>query len=336
MAPPDRSDVPRDYAPLEEAKLAIQDAAIKSRLLPNAERLVSWLEWLLHPEEHEYDRTVTHPFGEKREERGPVAPPTDQPGTVPSDAQLPFESVIEGYQIWQFLHGMTAVATQQVERPDSVLSAANAALQNIRLTSDTYMASLGRELDESEWSGDARNNASLFINRLVNAVVELRKIADELCVLIMKYAVLLAGTRDDLNKAAAELVNAFETKFYTRREDIEIDISGIVLGGIATAAVTLMTGGTLIAAEAAAMAALWSNTFTQAADGLLKSTSTLNQISGPLWRDLAHHYMHAQAEIMHDAKATVDALNESVKSLITIFDSPRGPIHELLNTPYGS
>jgi hypothetical protein len=54
MAPPDRSDEPRDTSVLDDAGITTD-----SRLRHNAARLASWLEFLLHPEEHDYDRLVT-------------------------------------------------------------------------------------------------------------------------------------------------------------------------------------------------------------------------------------------------------------------------------------
>jgi hypothetical protein len=73
MAPPDRGDTPHRG----DSQKALRDVGLHagsgSRLSPTANVLASWVEWLLHPEEHDYDRTVITKTG--RDVRSPVELP---------------------------------------------------------------------------------------------------------------------------------------------------------------------------------------------------------------------------------------------------------------------
>lgn len=311
MAPPDRSDVPRDTGVLGAAGIA-QD----SRLRPNAERLTSWVEWLLHPEEHSYDRTVFHPGGEKREEPGPVAPINDQPGTIAPDDQLAFESVIEGYQPWQFLHGMAAVATPVVERPDSPLGDKAAAVRNIWWIGDEGIPSLVDLFPSIGWTGEAADAAFMFLLRLQTVTGQANKIAEVLYGAIPKYAVIVKGARDSLDEAAAGLVAAFEEKFAAKPEGgFSVDVNAALFAGIAAGAVALATGAGFVALTA--VTSMWSSLFTEVAGDLLNRGE--DSVGGYWWRDLVESYMHTQATILTDAKDEMDQLNRMVAGQLANF-----------------
>jgi hypothetical protein len=311
MAPPDRSDVPRNPEVLTEA-----DIAEDSRLRHNAERLVSWVEWLLQPEEHAYDRTVFHPDGRKQEEPGPVASVNDQPGTLPSDAQLPFESVIEGYQPWQFLHGMAAVAAPQVERPSSPLAQHAAVLRNVWWVGDRGIPSLVDRFPTIGWKGEASSAAFTFLLRLQTVSGQVNKLVGVLYGAVPKYAVIIKGVRDSLDEAAAGLVKAFEDKFSSRSKNgssIEFDVA--IFAGIAAGAVALATGAGFVLPAATS---LWSTLFSQATSDLLKAGKA--SVAGVGWRDLVESYMHKQAQILTEARQEIDQLNQMVEGQLALFN----------------
>lgn len=313
MAPPDRDEYPRNDDVLRHAGIGSE-----SRLRHNAARLTSWVEWLLHPEEHSYDRTVFHPDGRKQEEPGPVAPVNDQPGTIPPEAQLPFESVLEGYQPWQFLHGMAAVSSPQVERPDSVLGVGAAALNNIWWVGDKRIASLVDMFPTIKWDGDAADAAFTFLLRLQTVAGQVNKLAAALHSVIPKYAVIVKGVRDSLDEAAAGLVTAFENKFSSRPQSvISIDVTAAVLSGIAAATVAYLTAGAALIVEAAVTSA-WSALFTDAVGDVLKTGG--DAIGGYWWRDLAQSYLYQQQQILNSAKTEIDRLNRQVSDLIGRFN----------------
>lgn len=318
MAPPDRSDTPRDSGVLEEAGIPAD-----SYLRPNAERLVSWLEFLLHPEEHEYDRTVIYDseFGgevHKKEEPGPVAPISDQPGTIPSDAQRPFESVLEGFHVSQFVHGMAAVAAPVVESPDNALAPGVAALSNIWWMGDKRVPSLVDQFQDLGWEGDASKGTFEFLLRLQTVTGQVHKLAEQLHDVLPKYAVVVKGVRHNLDEAAAGCVRAFEKKFAERpATTMSVDWAAAVLAGIAAAAVTYMTAGTALIAVNA-ITATWSTVFTDAAGDLLAPAD--GTVSGFWWRDLAHSYLRAQADILEAGRDEIDQLNRKVDGLIRNFE----------------
>jgi uncharacterized protein YukE len=315
VAPPDREDYPRDDAVLRQAGIGSD-----SRLLDNAAKLTSWLEWLLHPEEHQYDRTVYHPGGHKREEPGPVAPINDQPGTLPPDAQLEYESVLAGYQPWQFLHGMAAVAGPQVERPNSMLALGAVTLNNIWWVGDKRIASLVDGFPQSGWKGDAADAFWSFLLRLQTVAGQINKLVKELHAIVPKYAVVIKGVRDGLDQAAAGLVAAFEKKFASRPEaEFSVDVKAAVLSGIAAAAVAIATGGSGIVVELALVGSAWSTLFTDVASDVLKMED--DAVGGYWWRDLAHSYLHKQAEILTSAQDQIDKLNRQVEALIAQYNA---------------
>ncbi|GAB3436199.1 hypothetical protein [Actinophytocola sediminis] len=315
MAPPDRSDTPRDSAFLDKAKIS-ED----SRLRGNAERLTSWVEWLLHPEEHGYDRTVFHPGGRKQEEPGPVAQINDQPGTLPPDAQLPFESVIAGYQPWQFLHGMAAVANPQVERAGSPLALAATVLDNIWWIGDSGIQMLVDLFPTIGWTGEAADAAFMFLLRLKAVADQVNKLVKELHAVVPKYAVIVKGVRDSLDEAAAGLVKAFEDKFSSKPEsEFSIDFDAAILAGIATAAVTFGTAGGLVLTAAAA--SVWSGLFTDAAGDLLEMRK--DSVGGYWWRDLVESYMHQQAQILTAGTDEIAQLDRAITGLLQRFRDDR-------------
>ncbi len=311
MAPPDRDDRPRDMTPLDNAGIPAD-----SRMRSNAEKLVSWVEWLLHPEEHDYDRTVIHypPTGDRREVPGPVYPPTDQPGTAPSDDQLRFESVIEGYLAVDFLRAMAAVATQQVERESSLLVVGTTALWNLWWLGDQGMAGLSSNFP-STWSGPASAAANDSFTRIKNVAHQISKVAVDLRHVPARYAAVIIGLRDNANNAAGQLVEAFENRF-AEHDRVDLSTLGILVGALATASFMVATGGaTAGMIVEAAVSSAWSGTLTSAVSALEGDDGAL---AGDGWREIAQSYMTAQDDMLTDAKKVMDELNGGVVALLNL------------------
>lgn len=312
MAPPDRSDTPADTAVLDQAGITKN-----SRLRPNAERLTSWIEWLLQPDQHSYDRTVIYPDGTKREEPGPVAEINDQPGTLPSDATLPFESVIEGFQPWQFLHGMAAVAKPVVESPGSPLAQSAAALHNLWWVGDRSIPSLVDQFPTIGWTGEAADAAFGFLLRLQTVADQVTKFVDKLYGVVPKYAAIIKGVRDNLDEAAAGVVEAFEVKFASKPESgFSVDIAAAILAGVAAAAVTFVSppaGGLILDAF---VTSAWATLFTDVAGDTLEQVT--GTVGGYWWRDLVDSYLHEQALILTAARDEIDQLNRSITGLVNL------------------
>ena len=318
MAPPDRDDHPRDTTPLNTAGIPTD-----SRMRDNAEKLTSWLEWLLHPEEHDYDRTVIYPpNGEKREEPGRRY----ETGTTadPKGNELPFESVIEGFLAVDFLRAMSVVATQEVERESSLLGVGTAALYNLWWLGDEGMQGLIGTFP-STWSGSASTAAADSLDTVKKAAHQVGKIATDLRLIPAKYAAVITGVRDNANNAAGQLVEAFEDRF-AEHEGVGLDIVGILVGAVAAASFVYLTGGATGLIVESAVGSAWSGTLSGAV-GALKGGA--GRIEGNGWRELAQSYLSAQDDMLTEAKQTMDLLNGEVARLLSLLKSS-DPVNEIL------
>jgi hypothetical protein len=325
MAPPDRDDYPRRTGSLAVLRSRRLDKDSPSRLTHNAGRLASWVEWLLHPEEHDHDRTVIYDDGTRREEPQRVTKANPTPGDY-EPVDLPFESVIARFDLEQFLDGLAAFATQVVEHPNSVLSPAAAALKNVWWGGDKRMLELVATLPtEEQWSGAAADKARRFIEEVSTAVTQLNKIAAEFVDMVPRYALIVKNARDNLDRAAAEAVAAFEKKFGERPPSISVDVRGVVLAAIIAGLTTYATGGVgLPLIGEAVIGAAWSKTFEEAAGAL--GSHVRGHVSGPLWIDLAKSYLRTQADILADAVTALGRLAADYQGLIARFDTDVYPI----------
>lgn len=325
MAPPGRGDTPHrgdSHTALTDAHLTER---LDSRLSRTANILASWVEWLLHPEEHDYDRTVIYPDGEKREESGRAY--RTNPGTGgPLTLERPFESVIAQYELAQFLDGMASVADQKVEESSSLLALGGVAIKNVWWLGNARMLELVHRFpSEADWSGDAARKASDFIGDLATATTQMNKIVQEFNGMAPQYAVIIKGARDNFEKAAAELVNAFQDKFYAKKEDTSIDVVGIVASAIAAGAIVYVTAGGALPIVESTLAAAWSKTLEEAAKVANETMHSHGTVGGYWWRDLATSYMVTQANIRHDTIEAINSLGDRIKGLIDQFNADIKP-----------
>lgn len=324
VAPPDRSDTPDGDGQETLERLGLTE----SRMSPNAARLVSWVEWLLHPETHEYDRTVIYPDGTKREEPGTVTKANPTPGHF-DPVELPFESVVARYPlVEQYLDGMVAFGSQHVEWPNNLLSQGAAAIKNVWWVGNEHMMRLIHEFpDEEDWSGPAATNAHRFVGDMSVIVTQLNKIVAEFNDIGPQYAVIVKTARDNFDQAAADLVAAFEEKFHDQAAPDPIDIMGIALTAVTAGAVTYMTGGLAAPIVGSAVTSAWSAMFTEATTRLGNRIAQ-GSVRGPLWSDLAQTYMRTQADMVDDAIAAVESVNQKIEELLGYFDSGVLPLIE--------
>lgn len=317
MAPPDRGDRPTDVDNTEY--LAAVNLAENPRLGHNANLLASWVEWLLHPETHDYDRTVIYPDGTKRDEPGPVTKANPLPGNY-EPVELDYESVIAGYYLSQFLDPMVAVSSQKVEGPDSMLSTGAAALKNVWWLGNEHAIALSAGFPVTEWTGAAATNAHQFVIELSDFATQVNKIVDEFHHTGARYAVVTRALRENLDKAAGELIAAFEQKFHEKPEGISLDVVGIILSAAAAGAVTYMTGGAGLPLLQSAFTGAWSATFTQTFDDVLKRGSQ-GSVAGSEWRDLVETYLRTVADMVMAATEAMNDLNTKIVSLLRQFDA---------------
>jgi hypothetical protein len=151
--------------------------------------------------------------------------------------------------------------------------------------------------------GDAANRARAFVGKLGTAATQTNKIAAEFTALAPHYSVIVKTARDNVDKAAADLVTAFEEKFATKAPPSSIDVMGAVL-------------------------ATWSATFSEAAKKVANDVTALGKVDGALWHDLVQSYMVTQAKILDDAIESINSLNDKLVGLISQFHQDVGPFLE--------
>lgn len=328
MAPPGRGDTPQREDSLAELGRAGLDEASGSRLSGTANQLASWVEWLRHPEDHGYDRTLTDnneevpgPVLDSVSVPGPVPPQPPQPHPSPApvspDAQWPFESVIAKYNLAQFLDGMAAVATQQVERESSVLAPGAAVMKNVWWLGDARVSEMqGKFPSKEEWDSDAAELAKNFIAELSTVAGQANKIIegiddkDGIHGIPAQYALIIKTTRDNFEKLAADFVKACEAKFHSKDAGVSIDVIGIMASTVAAGAMVFVTRGAVLPLIAKDMIeSAWSATFTEFFKALAGAAKDDKQgtVHGPLWRDLATSYMVTHSDITN---RTIGALND--------------------------
>ncbi|GAB3469031.1 hypothetical protein [Actinophytocola sediminis] len=319
MTPPDRGESPRRP---ENVEYLAKSGLGQGRLSANAGILASWIEWLLHPEEHDYDRTII--YNDERIEKPHREYIMNPTGDV--HAERPYESVIQGYYISQFLDGLAAVAIQQVERPDSLLSAGAAGLMNFHYFGDSHIDALQQNFPtEDEWSGDARIAANTFFTEFATAANLLSKIAEDFSACGPQYAAIIKGTRDNLDAAAKNTADAFQHKFDTRAgSSISFDFVGVVLGTVASVASAFMTGGAATPLVYTSATALWGALFSATTTGIkdAKVDHETRSVSGFWWKELAQSHLDVQEETLTAATAQLNTINQKLDSLLATFSHP--------------
>ncbi len=242
-------------------------------------------------------------------------------------AEYPYESVIEGFYISQFLDGLAAVATQEVERPDSPLSHGAAGLMNFRYFGGSEVNALQQNFPTpEEWSGTARDAANKFLTEFSSAAYVLTEIARDFSGCGPEYAAIIKGARDNLNAAAKTTADAFQEKFDTRAESgVSFDFVGVLLGTIASVAAAFITGGAATPVAYTTAAALWSAMFSATVTGIDDTTVQRESktISGLWWKDLAKSHLDVQAAILADATAQINSINLKLDSLLATFGDAR-------------
>jgi hypothetical protein len=302
MAPPDRK--PDEGHPA---------AAGLDPVFGHEGEIAAWVEWLLHPEQHQFDRTIILPDGTKVEHTGMLSKPKTGPDIngplVPDPIEppeyYPFESVIQGCYTEQFFDPAQALSGQEIH-DGSDLSKAYEALNNAFWRNNEWNGRLmGGFIDlQAEWRGGSAGNAGQFIGTVDDFTTKFTEIAKELSAVPIAYAAIIKTARDNMNGAMGKLVDAFQQKFYDRNTPWEkILVKALV--AITGAALTYVSGGTAAAAFSAGVATAF--------DKLVDSDG--GQVGGAKWREIVDNYFVAQMKILQDTRAEIEKLQANVVKL---------------------
>ncbi|GAA2994820.1 hypothetical protein [Actinokineospora diospyrosa] len=282
----------------------------------HAAEIAAWVEWLLHPEQHQYDRMVILPDGTRVEQpgnltverrqldpNGPLVPDPKEPTEY-----YPFESVIAGCYPEQFFDPALALSGQLFDE-DSDISKVYAALIDASWRSDDWNGKLNGGFEDlrQEWSGSAAAHAGEFLGAIEDFATDFTQVTRELAALAIAYAGVVKAARTNLNEAMGTLVDAFHAKFYAH-ESLWDTVVVKALSAIAAAALTYVSGG--------AAAAAWGAGLATAIDKALDSDDGDGTgIGGKAWREIVDNYFVAQMKILRHAGAEIDKLRTDASRL---------------------
>jgi hypothetical protein len=296
MAPPDRQPEP--------GHPAVQ--GLHPSLAGHRGEIAVWVDWLLHPELHEYDRTILYPDGRKKE----VGGNRQMPNAVPHNENYPFESVLAGRYIEQFFDPAFALSGQLVDKDEAENAAAGrifSALDNARWRNTHYSGRLagGFEDIRERCSGSAVCvGGGTFIGGVDDFTTHFVVIAEELAEIMTAYCATIVMARESLHKVMGLLVDAFHHKFYARgipADEVTLFLFGATVGIVTTA----ISGGGGAAVFASALSALLNEAAKQ----------HVARIGGETWDNIVSSYFRSQIDVLDDARVEIGKLEEMVVAL---------------------
>lgn len=299
MAPPERAPNP-DHPAVDGLDPAVAD---------HRGEIVAWVEWLLHPEEHSYDRAIVYAPGYSEEAPG------NKPR--PEGGHYPFHSVIEGRHLEQFFDPAFALSGQAIGQesagevevePGSVASLLFTSLDDARWKNNDFSGRIvgGFQDIREQCAGTAVcAGGGLFTGGVLDYAANFEPVAKELEETLAAYGALIIKARKALDEAMGALVDAFHTKFYVGGIPAE-KFTLIGLNMITAAMGTIITGGTGAAVWGSALVAFAGKT-TEEAMGA--------QVAGSSWWDLVSSYFHEQMTILDGARTEIGKLGERLARL---------------------
>jgi hypothetical protein len=299
MAPPDRQPDPGHPA-----------AAGLDGEFGHEGEIAAWVEWLLHPEQHEYDRIYVM-GGERYEVTYRDRSWEEDYGNAP-------ESVIQGCFAEQFFDPALALSGQQFG-DGSDLSKAYEALDDAFWKNNDWNGKLkgGFEDLRQHWQSESAGHAGEFLGAIEDFMADFVEVAKQLAAISIAYAGIVVAARRNLNEAMGRLVDAFHTKFYAR-ENPWHKVLIAALSAASAAALTYVTGGTAAAAWGAGLATV--------IDKALDATDGDADIGGGTWREVVDSYFVAQMKILQQARGEIEKLgNDAAKLIGRLQDMPKLP-----------
>ncbi len=270
-----------------------------------------WVDWLLHPEQHEYHRMYVWADGTKEEY-------DRQSKLLEQEEHATTESVIRGLFVSQFFDPAQALSGQQVG-DSSVMDLVGQGLINASWRVEDWSLRLagGFEDVRKYWDNStACTNAGDFLAAINTYAHKHAEITAQMAVVLLRYGSTIKAARKSLDEAMLKLVDAFHTKHYA--SDIpwgKIMAAGISV--IAAAALTAVTAGAGTTAVAAAAASGMSALIDKVAGAALEEEKqeAIAEIKGETWRHTVDSFFHAQAEILNIAGAEIKDLTDRVTAL---------------------
>ncbi|MEV6237417.1 hypothetical protein [Lentzea sp. NPDC051838] len=299
MAPPDRKpdlDAPEKY------NLDLD--------FHHSPEISVWADWLLHPEQHDYWRIYVYPSGDKEEfPRRSKQWEQENPVTT--------ESVIQGLYVEQFFDPAQGLSGQKLGDA-TIMHLTGQGLINASWRVEDWSDRLagGFEDVRKYWDNStACTNAGDFLGAINTYAKKHAEITAQMAVVLLRYASTIKASRQRLDEAMKQLVDAFHTKHYASDTPTGKILAAAISVIAATALTAVTAGGSSVVAPAVAagMATLVDKVAGAALEEDVKQEIT--EIKGQSWRSIVDSYFFAQAEILKRAGDEVGALKSEITKL---------------------
>lgn len=278
MAPPDRQPDP--------GHPAIQGL---DPIFSHAPEIAAWIEWLLHPEEHDGPRIIYGPNGPE-EIDGPVY--RSQPGPLPTGS-----TVIPGVYIEQMFDPAFALTGQNMD----LIADAYDNLNYVWWHGDDQNNQLNNGILTMlpSWDSDAKELAADYAGAILDFYTDHNKAIFRLAKCYLAYAGVIHEARQNMHRVMGALVKAFHHKQYAGGNPWQ-DVALTALGAVATAALTLGAGATVAATA-------WATAFVTVTTEVAKEKSKQrdDEVAGQKWLDIVHSYFRAIADVLNEAKVVL-------------------------------
>lgn len=342
--------VNREYLEKSHVQLADNDR------LPNAPELGFWIEWLMHPEEHNGPRVVFALEEDQQPEGTPIEVPSniqhpkyaDHVPPYPDEANpeslpprdgrgaygtyLPYESVFERWNFSQFFGCQAAVATQEVDGEECPLAGAATGLLFLYRMIDDHDNRLTEDkenIDERNWGGQAGERYRESLGTMLDLASKMREVIDQAVPAIGAYAFVIQHARKGLNESAGTLTSKLSEKANYESGGpsgvLELLID-LVFNRIGTKASEMIDNilGKNLAGDAVKKA--WTGLLGYIT-GSMKAGESPKDAPAASYDHLAKAYLRGQVEMLDKATARVNELTEKINAECAILRSaPAVPV----------
>ena len=281
---------------------------------PHTIPIATWVDFLLHPERHSYDRAEVYPDGSKVEVAGLQVGSADGP-----EMPRPTESVIAGNSMPQFFDFAVALTGQSFGEGAWSYYAFKA-LDDVRWRCDNDVGKLigGFEDLSKHWQGSASERAGEYLGAISDFMKDYTEIAKELCQVVLAYAGVISVARRNLDDVMGKFLAACEKKFNERQAPQE-KVIAIVLGAVVTGAMSVTMPGASVVWQSALTALL--------ADVVKLATEEEGRVvGGDRWRTIVDTYFVQAHQVLNETREQFGQLDGRIATLLDrLARAPRLP-----------
>jgi hypothetical protein len=246
----------------------------------------------------------------------------DRTGTCPGwkIAQFyPYESVIEQWEFSQFFGFQTAVSTQEVERPESLLATAAAALTTVRWRLDDHNGEI-QSVPQNGWEGGNGDAFRIMAGEAADILAKISEVVNMTMVACMaEYGKTIGMTRQAMNESTDHVVTNFEDKQPQRTNVVGQFFVRFLIDQVTDkvfGTIDAMKGmfGPLSKITGELAGQLWNRALDAVGANRAKDDGKERpDLSNVRWSELASDYMAGQADILDKAGEKIEDLTRRIK-----------------------